>query len=635
MNTHTLNQTPWTRLMAWGAMVLFALMTAACGGSGAGAGGGSGTSSGVTNASQMTLISSETSLGSDGKKSATITAIVKDESNRALNNQAVLFSSADPGVTLVGAGTGQTDESGSTSVSLSVTDRTVRDIIIVAETGSLIESISIPVVGTVLQINGSSTIVFNAATQYSVSLRDSGGNPITGADVSVASSNGNTVSQNSVTTDTQGQAVFEVTGTQEGSDVLTASAQGVTAAFETSVSGTQLTYSAPTPGFEITVDDTFPVAIQLIENGSPVSGRDIRFTVTRGLFVGSDTATTDGSGAASVNIISSTAGLTTITATEVQGGSSTGVTATRQAEFVSKSPTKLELQTSPSVVGANLSATGTNSSQLIAVVRDDNDNPVKNVRVDFTAIADPSNGRIEPGFGITDSFGTATASFIAGPTTTGFEAVQLQAKLSDNSAVNASASLTVSELELSVRMGTGNELVDTGSLVTYTMPWTTIVADSAGNPVENALITVALRSTQYRKGFWQVVDSSWTAVINETCVSEDGNNNGRLDTGEDTNLNGELDPGAVAVARVVEVNARTDENGLAAIEVTYPKTFGVWVEVEMLATITTVSGTEATAKEVFFLTAASADLANITNTPPGSSGTTGPFGQSFSCADID
>jgi len=621
--------------MAWGAMALFALMTAACSGDGAGAGGGAGGGSGVTNAAQLTLISSETSLGSDGKKSATITAIVKDESNRALSNQQVRFSSADPGVTLVGAGAGQTDETGSASVSLSVTDRTVRDIAIVAETGSLTESISVPVVGTVLQINGSSTIVFNAATQYSVSLRDSGGNPITGADVAVASSNGNSVSQSSVTTDTQGQAVFEVTGTQEGSDVLTASAQGVTTAFQTSVSGTQLTYSAPTPGFEITVDDTFPVVIQLIENGSPVSGRDIRFTVTRGVFVGGETATTDGSGAASVNIRSTTAGLTTITATEVQGGSSTGVTATRQAEFVSKSPTKIELQTSPSVVGANLSVTGTNSSQLIAIVRDDNDNPVKNVRVDFTALADPSNGRIEPGFGITDSFGTATASFIAGPTSTGFEAVQLQAKLSDNGAVTASASLTVSELELSVRIGTGNELVDTSSLTTYTMPWTAIVADSANNPVQNALVTVALRPTRYRKGFWEVVDSKYRANAPLYCPSEDTNTNGRLDPGEDTNSSGELDPGAVAVSRVIEVNARTDDDGLAAIEVTYPKTYALWVEVEILTTITTVSGTEATAKEVFLLPAAGADLANITNSPPGSSGVDGPFGRSGSCADTD
>jgi len=327
--------------------------------------------------------------------------------------------------------------------------------------------------------------------------------------------------------------------------------------------------------------------------------------------------------------------LTTITATEVQGGASTGVTATRQAEFVSKSPTKIELQTSPSVVGANLSATGTNSSQLIAVVRDGNDNPVKNVRVDFTAISDPSNGRIEPGFGITDSFGTATASFIAGPTTTGFEAVQLQAKLSDNPAVTASANLTVSELELSVRLGTGNELIDTGSLTTYTMPWTTIVADSAGNPVENALITVALRSTRYAKGFWQILDSRWNSVFNNICASEDLDVNGRLDAGEDNNNNGELDPGAVAVARVVEANARTDADGLAQIEIVYPKTFGVWVEVEMLATITTVSGTEATAKEVFFLTPAAADLSNITNSPPGSTGTIGPFGQTANCASTD
>jgi len=175
------------------------------------------------------------------------------------------------------------------------------------------------------------------------------------------------------------------------------------------------------------------------------------------------------------------------------------------------------------------------------------------------------------------------------------------------------------------------------------MPWTTIVADSAGNPVENALVTVALRSTRYRKGYWDIINSLWVAEPGGSsgtgprlfCDSEDTNTNGRLDPTEDVNNNGELDPGAVATARVIEASARTDSDGLAAIEITYPKTYALWVEVEILATITTVSGTEATAKNVFLLPAAGADLANISSSPPGSSGTIGPFGQLADCTSTD
>src|SRR5690606_37379173 len=90
---------------------------------------------------------------------------------------------------------------------------------------------------------------------------------------------------------------------------------------------------------------------------------------------------------------------------------------------------KLSLQASPTVVGVNLSPSGTNSSQLTAVVRDAADNPVKNVRVNFSSVADPSNGRIEPGFAMTDSSGAATTSFIPGASTTGPGGVILQASV--------------------------------------------------------------------------------------------------------------------------------------------------------------------------------------------------------------
>lgn len=633
MKNITSTQLSWTRLLSLCSVLMLTMVIAACGGKGAGAGGGGATA--VTKAALLSLISSETSLGSDGKKVATITAIVKSELNVALANQPVIFSTDDSGVTLE-VPSAITDASGRIEAQLSVTDRSVRDIVVTAATGEIVQTISVPVVGTVLQINGSSTIVFNDRTQYSVSLRDSGGSPITGAAVQVSSASGNTIDPAITTTDTQGQAVFDVIGVNPGADTLSASAQGVTSSFATAVSGTQLSYSTPTPGLEITVDDNYPVSVQLIENGAAVAGRTIRFSVTRGVFVGPAEATTDGSGVASVVISSSSAGISTITATEVQGVASSGVTATRETEFVSKSPTKLELQASPTVVGANLSSDGTNSSQLIAIVRDDNDNPVKNARVDFTAVSDPSNGRIEPGFGITDSFGTATASFIAGPSATGFEAVQVQAKLSQNAAVNASATLTVSELELSVRIGTGNELVDDGSLTTYRMPWTALVADSSGNPVENALVTVALLSTSYYKGVWLPTTDGWVHTPSIQCASEDLNLNGRLDLApnEDVNSNGELDPGAVAVSRVLQAGSRTDSSGLAEIEVIYPKTYGKWVEVQVRVTITTVSGTEASADQLFSLPVSANDVANVNIDAPGSTSPNGPFGTTADCATV-
>lgn len=643
MNTMILTQSPWSRLTALFAAALMALLVAACGGSGAGAGGkaGGGTT-GVTKAAQLDLLTSITSLASDGKKTAVITALVRNELNVSLANQPVEFSTTDSGAILEVTEVA-TDATGRIEARLSITDRSVRTITVTAKAGTLVRTIDVPVVGTELQLNGSSTIVFGARTKYSLSLRDSGGNPITGAPVQVTSTNGNTIEPAAVTTNSLGQAEFEVVGVNAGNDVITASAQGVSKSINTSVSSTQLIYDAPGDYQELIVDAAANVTTRLVESGVPLSGRTIRFTVTRGNFVGSDTAVTDGSGVATVQVVSANAGRATLTATEIQGGVSSGVTATREVEFVSKSPNKIELQASPTVVGANLAATGTNSSQLIAVVRDANDNPVKNARVDFTALADPSNGRIEPAYGITDSFGTATSSFIAGPTTTGFKAVKLQARVSDLPTITANAELTVSQQELSVRVGTGNELREDGSLTHYRMPWTSIIADSSGNPVESARVTVALQPIGYFKGEWLLDPTAGWGLPAEAsrtyCPSEDLNENGRLDqdntVDEDNNGNGELDPGAVATSNVIAQESLTNADGLAEIDIVYPKTYGRWVKVRMSVTITTVAGTEATADSEFVLPVAADDVSNPEIMPPGASAPVGPFGASADCATTD
>ena len=165
------------------------------------------------------------------------------------------------------------------------------------------------------------------------------------------------------------------------------------------------------------------------------------------------------------------------------------------------------------------------------------------------------------------------------------------------------------------------------------------MADSAGNPVSNALVTVALQSVSYYKGEWSLAGGTeWVQTTTALCASEDDNLNGRLDGDEDLaisegNGNGELDPGAVAISRVLASNSRTDEDGLAEIEVVYPKTYGRWVAVKMQVTITTVSGTEASADQEFILPMLAADVANPSVIPPGSRSPTGPFGKSGNCTD--
>ncbi|MEZ5658511.1 MAG: hypothetical protein R3E83_08245 [Burkholderiaceae bacterium] len=363
-----------------------------------------------------------------------------------------------------------------------------------------------------------------------------------------------------------------------------------------------------------------------------MAGETITFAATRGTFTGGvNTAVTNAAGVATVQIQSVSSGAATLTAS-----SGAGVTSTRTIEFVSSTPTKISVQPSPAVVGANIDTSGTSASQLIAVVKDNADNPVKGVRVDFSLVQDPSNGRIEPSFGITDSFGTATASFIAGPNPSGPDQVQVRATVAAAPAINALTTLTVSNLELSVEMGTGNSIEAADNDTTYVMPWAAIVTDSSGNPVPNATVTVAVEPSQFRKGRWNIGADGWIPTINITCPNEDLNGNLALDANENDGVgddgDGQLEPGAQATTFVTSTGGLTSADGFATFSVKYPQTAAVWTAVRLRVTITTASGaTEGDAESTFWLPILAADVTDTSNSPPGANAPIGPYGEIGDC----
>lgn len=607
------------RVITATAAVAMAALVAACGGGGgAGGQGESGGGFGDTTAAALDLSTSVPSIGSDGRATATLTATVKDSANRTLANQQVLFGTTDPGAVL-NVVSGRTDANGNATATLQITEQSNRSIVVSAQTGSLEREVSVAVVGTSLTLNGPGNLIAGAPTEFSVGLRDSAGTPLVNKAVSVVSSAGNALSAASITTDSTGQARFSLTGTKVGNDRLTISSLGASASIDLQVSNTQLTFAAPGASQEISVGSPQEVAVTYTVGGVPQVGHEVAFAATRGN-LSAPSALTDGNGRASVTIASPTAGIATLTAT---AGS---VTSTQRVEFVSRVPAKISLQPSPASVGVNLSETGGNSSQLIAVVRDANDNPVKGVVVQFSALNDPSNGRIEPASATTDSAGVATVAFLPGPNSTGNNQILVSAATA-SPALTATASLTAAKQELMVRIGTGNEIV-VPSITTYEMPWSALVTDANGNPVAGASIQASLLSIRYRKGFYVWGGASWVPQVTATCQSEDSNGNLRLDDGEDYNGNDRLDPGNVAAASVTSTEGRTDASGIADLKITYPKHFGNWTDVRLRVTITTVAGTEGTDERIFTLPVAGADLANEQVAPPGHPS---PFGSASDC----
>ena len=619
------------RVMRWialGAGLLTAAFVAGCGGGGAGAqnGGSGGTS--ATDPASMQLTTSVPSIGSDGRTSATISAIVKDSANRTMANQQVEFSTTDTGARLqiVSA---RTDVSGVASATLSIADPSNRVIRVNATSGSLAQSVTVAVIGTQLTLNGPTNLVAGAANEYTVGLRDSAGNVIAAKPISVASAAGNTVSAPIITTDSAGQARFQVTGVKAGGDTLTVSALGANASVPIQISATQLTFSSPSSGLEIAVATSQTVTVNYLLNGAPQVGQSIEFLTTRGT-LSATTATTDASGNASVALSSPTAGAATITA---RAGN---VTSAQRVEFVSRTPAKINLQPSPSNVGVNLSSTGNNSSQLIAVVRDAADNPVKGALVSFSAVSDPSNGRIEPATATTDSSGVASVAFFPGPNSTGNNQIRMQAAI-PSAGIAAITTLTASKQELVVRIGTGN-LIETPDSTKYAMPWTAVVTDANGNPVVGATIQVSVVGVRFFKGryFWNgvvwVPRGETSSLSPFACRSEDTNENLRLDTGEDLNGNGTLEPANIAAGIVNSEGSRTDSTGFANLELRYAREYANWTEVRLRVTITTIAGTEGRADRTIVLPVLAADVTTETNSPPGA---ISPFGQIGDCAKAD
>lgn len=617
-------------IAAVAAMTAAALLAGCGGGGGAGAqgDGGGGGIGGATEAAAIDVRTSAPSLGSDGRSTATITATVKDAANRALANQQVEFATSDAGAILQVV-SARTDASGSATATLQVTDQSNRSIQVIARTGALSNSVTVAVVGTSLILNGPSNLVTGSATEFSVGLRDSSGAALAGKPVALVSSAGNALSAASVVTDATGQARFTVTGTAPGADRLTVSSLGATAALDLAVSSTQLAFVTPSANQEVPVATTQTVTVAYSVAGVPQVGQAVQFATTRG-DLSVPTAVTDGSGRASVQVSSATAGVATITA------SVGSVVNTQRVEFVSRTAAKISLQPSPASVPVNLSASGANASQLIAVVRDVNDNPVKGVTVRFSALNDPSNGRIEPAFAVTDNSGVATVAFLPGPNSTGNNQIRVQASTGPGG-IAATATLTAASQELMVRIGTGNE-IEVPSITTYRMPWTAVVTDGNGNPVAGATIQASLLSTRYRKGYYVWGGSAWDRQVTATCLSEDRNGNLKLDPGEDDPLhaewtgngNGRLDPGNVAAASVVSEGGKTDAGGFASLRIDYPKFYGGWAEVRLRVTITTIAGTEGTDERVFVLPVLAADLTNEQVAPPGQPS---PFGTASECRD--
>jgi hypothetical protein len=630
---------PWRRalrLLPGALFTLAAIQLTGCGSEGAGAG-GSAARTQVTQASDITLFVDKPVLpGSDNTTAAIVTAQVKDSANNALPNQKVAFSTADKGVTLSAVGTTTTtDAAGRMQVKVelgaSSSARLNRSILVTATVGSLSRDTTIAVTGTRATLDGPSSLSAGAVADYTLAVLDGTNQPLVGLPVTVTF-NGGTPASQQVTTGANGQASVRVTAATAGSSQISASALGIDAASRSvQILGTDspLRISAPADNAVIDVNTAQTIRLLLKPNGVARVGVPVTVTATRGTFNGTAqslaTAITDANGEALVSIASAAVGPSAVSATAVVDGIQ--LTTSSRVSFVSRVAAKIALSPDVSSLSVNAAGSTSSSTRLVATVRDASDNLVTGATVYFSAV-DPSAGSITPGSAVTDSNGQATASFIAGPTSTGPAAVVVKASVFNGAGnvVSDSRNMTVSAAALFVELGTGNSIsaIDGTS---YSMPWSAIVTDANRNPVAGAKVSATLVAVTFRKGVWFWNGASWeprslTGGNLLGCSSEDANGNNLLDTGEDVNGNGRLDPGSPATVQITSADGASAANGLAQLSVNYPKSFGEWVEVVMRVTIAS-SGTENTVSRQFYLPVLGADVNELTKAPP-SVGARGP-----------
>ncbi|MCD1597952.1 Ig-like domain-containing protein [Rheinheimera aquimaris] len=594
----------------------------------------------------VALIADTLQLGSSTASKVELTALVRDTNNVVLADVPVNFSSDSGELVQIDSVTG---ENGVARATLTTqTNKNNRDIKVMARVQQQSSELTVSVVGTAIEVAAPDSVVLADSTTIDMFLTDSNGAGIQGVEIEVTSSLGNTLSDTSpATSGNAGKASFTYTAVNSGTDTLTVTALGATNSVVINISADAFAFidtdTEDGQVLEVDLNTAQALNVEWLVNNTANVGQEVTFNTTRGVIADSaanlatsvtSSDVTDAEGKAQAFVRSQFAGLATISA--VGGEGSDAVSAKKVIEFVAVNPTKVETQAFPAQVGAG------ESSTVRAIVRDANNNPVKNQVVVFS-LDNSAGGTISTGTAVTNSQGVASTVFTADTTTgggvNGLNLV-IRASLQSNNAVFDVTDIAVGERTLFFRFGTGN-VITKPSDSTYAKEFSIVVTDSSGNAVPNQQLNVAVSSIGYRKGYWvpsppapetfkiwipsgTLPPAAWTAP--QGCVSEDTNFNGILDAGEDINGDGQLTPGNFAVVPGV---VTSDENGIVSFNITYPQDVGSWLDVRLQVS-GFAAGTENISFREYGLPTAAEDLTTETSRPAGN-----PFGVAQSCAISD
>ncbi|NND60867.1 MAG: hypothetical protein HKN49_11430, partial [Gammaproteobacteria bacterium] len=362
------------------------------------------------------LITDNPQIPSDGGIPAAITAFVKDADNNFVEGVDVSFAADSGGIVVTEPTTSAT---GTAAATLSTAgDPTNRIITVTATAGEVSQTLSVFVTGSQLTITGPDSLVQGDDATYTIVLVDGGGQGIPGVTVDVTSRDGNVLEASTLTTDATGQAQVQLTATQGGDDVITATGLDLSASRTITVSDDNFAFKSPGENAEIDLGAVQVLTVEWLKDGVPQANEVVTFSTTRGEFVGlagPPQITTNAAGEASISVSADNAGPAIVSAV-ADGGPTTQL----PIEFVATVPASLELQASPFTIAPG------NQSTLTAIVRDPDNNRVKNARVQFS-LQDVTGGTLSVGAADTDSQGRAQTFYTASDTVSGNQGVTVTA----------------------------------------------------------------------------------------------------------------------------------------------------------------------------------------------------------------
>ena len=575
----------------------------------------------------LQLYASAVQLASSGSDDIELIALIKNEQSVLMEGVEVNFSASnEAGVELQLTQSTTTADGTARALVSTQNDASNRTVTLTAQTGALVETVDILITGTEVTINGANSVILNDTAEYTLRVQDSDGVAIVNQTILLEAANGS-LSETSVNTGADGQATITYTATTSGEDTITASSLNASVEFELEVQQDEFSFVV-LPDEEISLNEAATISVQWLQDGSPAVGNNVIFSASRGAIIGAALVTTDAEGIASISIESDNAGFASITATGSETGNESTVNAVAQVEFIAVEPFTLIADATPDLIGPD-----GQTSTITAVVRDPSGNLVKNTVVNFN-VDDVSTGSISPSQSTTDSSGIASTVFTSGAPSSE-DAVIIRASVASDETITDEVYMTVGDRAFDISIGTGNEIEEPDS-TTYLKRFAVFVSDSAGQPVSGVELTASGTPVKYSengtyfKGFseWDEDESIHVLYVTATCLNEDIDGDGILDTGEDNNSDGFLTPGIVGTLTFADTSV-TDENGQAELEYRYPASYGGWYNI-VITIFGQSTGSEASQNHYYSLGISSDDLTN-----EGAGLPANPFGSEADCSTIN